>query len=132
MPEIHVPYLRAGGVDLWPHEEYVQWGRRTGSRFAAMYVKGEELLTFLRIECKLRRKRMQLGVRWFDDLFRVDLAPLFHVQLPEPMQARLLQRIREFEQTLRGGIPWPSSSRSPQTKCVPMAAVSFPGRSVRR
>lgn len=127
LPEIHVPYLRAGGVDLWHHQEYVQWGRRTGSRFAAMYTKCQELLTFLRIECKLRRKRLQqLNVRWFDDLFRVDLAPLFHVRLPEPMQARLLHRIGEFEQMLRGSASAPASSRSPEYKCVPVAAVPIP------
>ena len=114
LPSVKVDGIDDAGTDIWPWQDYVQYGSPKSSRFAALYDKTEQALAAVRAECRFRRAYLEekCGIVTNDDLRRVGFAKLYHLRLPEPFESRRLACTDAYEAAIREG-------RSGAPRCVP-------------
>jgi hypothetical protein len=110
LPVVQADGIDDSGIDVWPWQQYVQYGSPKSSRFAAMYEKTEDSLAALRTECKFRREYLEeeCGIVSNGDLRRVGFSKLFHLRLPEPFESHRRARTRAYESVICGeatGLP---------------------------
>lgn len=107
LPLVQADGIADSSIDIWPWQEYVQYGSPKSSRFAAMYEKTEHALAALRTECRFRRQYLEeeCGIIGNSDLRRVGFSKLFHLRLPEPFDSRRRACTGAYESVIRSGAP---------------------------
>lgn len=119
LPLVQADGITDAGTDIWPWQDYVQYGSPRSNRFAAMYEKTEQALAALRTECRFRRAYLEDGCGIVDnsDLRRVGFSQLFHLRLPEPFEARRRACTEAYETVIRGAAGAGTRTRAPLVPC---------------